>query len=142
MNGREHILKAISTNKPTFIAAPELTIDRPVISDLNLLNFYIQKLESIGGKAIVVNGYDYIKTDIEQSGREGGWIVNTIPEAGDTDKNLNELQDATALETVHKAYIRGTIGVAENGAVWVKESQAINRLLPFICQHLVLVINA
>jgi len=32
--------------------------------------------------------------------------------------------------------------VAENASVWVDEGDMVNRLLPFICQHLVLVINA
>src|SRR5690606_16996516 len=43
---------------------------------------------------------------------------------------------------VEKAYIRGTLGVAENGAVWVKEGDMQHRLLPFLCQHLVLVVDA
>ena len=42
---------------------------------------------------------------------------------------------------MERAYIKGTVAVAENGAVWVYESQMKNRLLPFICQHLVLVID-
>jgi L-lactate dehydrogenase complex protein LldG len=54
---------------------------------------------------------------------------------------LNSSQRATVLEPVHKAFIKAGIGVAENGAVWVKESQMINRLLPFICQHLVIVLE-
>ena len=40
-----------------------------------------------------------------------------------------------------KAYIKGSAGVAENGSVWIYESQMINRLLPFICQHLILIIE-
>ncbi|MNF83372.1 Lactate utilization protein C [compost metagenome] len=48
---------------------------------------------------------------------------------------------ASELEKLDKAYIKGTVGVAENGAVWIYESQMINRLVPFICQHLVLVIE-
>ena len=31
--------------------------------------------------------------------------------------------------------------MAENGSIWVAESSMINRLLPFICQHLVLVLE-
>jgi L-lactate dehydrogenase complex protein LldG len=39
------------------------------------------------------------------------------------------------------AFLKGSLGVAENGAVWLYESQMINRLLPFICQQLVLVLE-
>jgi len=59
----------------------------------------------------------------------------------DVSGELNSNQGAAALERVHKAFIKAGIGVAENGSVWVKESQMINRLLPFICQHLVIVLE-
>ncbi len=47
----------------------------------------------------------------------------------------------SSVGSVEKAFIRGSIGVAENGSIWLYESQMVNRLLPFICQHLVLVIE-
>jgi L-lactate dehydrogenase complex protein LldG len=39
------------------------------------------------------------------------------------------------------AVIQGEIGVAENGTIWVPESNMLNRALPFITQHLVLVLD-
>ncbi|RYF87556.1 MAG: lactate utilization protein B/C, partial [Chitinophagaceae bacterium] len=51
-------------------------------------------------------------------------------------------QTATELESVDTAFIEGTLGVAENGSVWIFESQFVNRLLPFICQHLVIILDA
>ena len=142
MTGREKILNAVSANKPGFVAAPALVIDRPEISDLNLVGLFIQKLESIGGRAMVENGYAAITEDIQQSGKDDKRVVNTIPEAGELSTGITAIPGAAYLENVHKAFIRGSLGVAENGAIWVKESQAVNRLLPFICQHLVLVIRA
>jgi L-lactate dehydrogenase complex protein LldG len=41
---------------------------------------------------------------------------------------------------VFRAYIKGSFGVAENGAIWVMESAMGNRILPFICEQLVLVL--
>jgi L-lactate dehydrogenase complex protein LldG len=142
MSGRERILEAISANKPSYVAAPEILVDRPEIGDLNLVNLFIHKLESIGGKAIVVNEYQIIREDIQQSAEKGQRIINMIAEAGEITGDINSTLDASHLESVHKAFIQGSLGVAENGAIWVKESRAVNRLLPFICQHLVLVINA
>ena len=37
--------------------------------------------------------------------------------------------------------LRAELGVAENGAMWISEKQMSNRLLPFICQHLVIILN-
>ena len=142
MSGRENILNAVAKNKPAFIALPEMVIDRSATNDGNLVDRFTNTLESIGGKAIVVDGFEAIKNAISQAGTAGEWIVNTIAEAGQTDPQINSELDAPSMEKVFIAYIKGTVAVAENGAIWVTESQAVNRLLPFICQHLVLVINA
>nr|WP_256534367.1 LUD domain-containing protein [Lewinella sp. JB7] len=37
--------------------------------------------------------------------------------------------------------LRARLGVAENGAMWVSETEAVHRVLPFITQHLVLVVR-
>ncbi len=49
--------------------------------------------------------------------------------------------DAHALEDTDLAILRGVFGVAENAAVWVTEEEMIERALPFICQHLAMVID-
>jgi len=37
--------------------------------------------------------------------------------------------------------LEGKIGVAENGAIWVPESAMVDRVIPFICKHLYLLIG-
>jgi L-lactate dehydrogenase complex protein LldG len=49
---------------------------------------------------------------------------------------------ANALKDTDLAILEGGIGVAENGAIWVTEEMMKNRLLPFICEHLILLIRA
>jgi L-lactate dehydrogenase complex protein LldG len=69
------------------------------------------------------------------------YIVNTLPSLGEINPEINPTLDANSLEPVYKTYIEGTIGVAENGSVWLYESQLVNRILPFICQHLVICLD-
>jgi L-lactate dehydrogenase complex protein LldG len=45
------------------------------------------------------------------------------------------------LADVELAVLRAHFAVAENGAVWITDEQMGNRVLPFICQHLAIVIN-
>ena len=45
------------------------------------------------------------------------------------------------LENVDLAIIPAQFAVAENGAVWVTDELLPARVLPFICQHLVAVVN-
>jgi len=93
----------------------------------------------IAGK---MGSIDDIKNDVENSIVEEGYIVNTIAELGQVNNEVNPANDAIFLDHVYQAYIRGSLGVSENGAIWVEESKMRNRLLPFICQHLILVIDS
>ena len=141
MSSREKILGAISTNKPALIELP--VIDIKSISSLaaDWLDQFIKTLESIGGKVIQLSSIDLIKEEIQQAKNRGEYIVNTLPILGEVNNEINSTMEASLLETVDRAYIEGSVGVAENGSVWLYEHQIKNRLLPFICQHLVICLN-
>ncbi|MEN2414873.1 LutC/YkgG family protein [Flavobacterium mesophilum] len=139
MSARENILNAIARNQPELI-------DVPVIDQNAVIRYedkYVQfktVLESIGGKAELISDLAVLKQQLIADKQSGNFVVNAIAELGDIDNQIAKLP-AFELEKIEKAYIKGTVGVAENGAVWVFESQMINRLVPFICQHLILVIE-
>lgn len=141
MSSREKILEAISKNKPVLKQLPEIVIDMEYDSSV-LMNQFISALHSIGATAIKVENIQTIKDDLQKSIADGKYVVNTIEALGMINKEVSVTSDPYFLEPVDKAFISGTLGVAENGAVWLEESKIINRLLPFICQHLVLVLNA
>jgi L-lactate dehydrogenase complex protein LldG len=139
MSARENILNAIAMNQP------ELT-ELPVIDIATVIQYedaYVQfktVLESIGGKVELISDIAILQDQLSADKTDGNFVVNTIASLGNVDEQVAFLS-ASELEKVEKAYVNGTIGVAENGAVWVYESQMINRLVPFICQHLILVIE-
>ena len=139
MSAREKILDTISINQPELVALPE--IDRNAI--IRYEDDYVQfktVLESIGGKVILVQDIKELKEQLIADKATGSFVVNVIAALGDVDDQVASFT-ASELEKVERVYIKGTVGVAENGAVWIYESQMVNRLLPFICQHLILVIN-
>lgn len=142
MSSREKILQAISTNKPVFIEPPLMEIDKADTTPGEAIHQFIKTLEGIGGKALLVPDLDGIREDWKQSQQNDFYIVNTIPVLGEVNKEISSSMSASSLEPVYKAYIEATLGVAENGAVWLYESQMKNRLLPFICQHLVVYLDA
>jgi L-lactate dehydrogenase complex protein LldG len=142
MSSREKILQTVSINKPTFIEMPSMEIERALSEPVATLHQFIKTLEGIGGKVVVeVSDINIVKEDLKQSRDTGAYIVNTIPLLGEVNNEINEVMDANTLEPVFKTYIQASIGVAENGAVWIYESQMKNRLLPFICQHLIICLN-
>jgi L-lactate dehydrogenase complex protein LldG len=142
MNSREKILAAISNNKPVFIDSPVMEIKRLVPERAAALEQFTQTLASIGGTVIQLSDINSIKEKIREARDSGKYVVNTLPFLGEVNEEINFSLDASALESVHQSYIGATLGVAENGAVWIYESQMKNRLLPFICQHLVVCMSS
>jgi L-lactate dehydrogenase complex protein LldG len=136
MNSRDKILNAIATNQPELVALPIIDLDS-VISFENNFNQFKTVLESIGGKVELIQDISVVNNLLRTEKSNGKLIINTLDEV---DKQVVALT-SFELEKLEKVCIKASLGVAENGAVWVYESQMMNRLLPFICQHLILVID-
>ena len=139
MSVRENILNAIAMNQPTLVPLPVLN-RTAVISYEDRYAQFKTVLESIGGNVELISSMDAVKEKINADKANNIFVIDAIS-AESTDTLESIALSAFELEKLERAYIRGTVAVAENGAVWVYESQMKNRLLPFICQHLVLVID-
>lgn len=139
MSVRENILNAIATNQPTLVPLPVLN-RTAVISYEDRYAQFKSVLESIGGQTELISNIEIVIEKIRLDKVNDTFVIDTISaESTDTAESIS--LSAFELEKLERAYIKGTVAVAENGAVWVYESQMKNRLLPFICQHLVLVID-
>jgi L-lactate dehydrogenase complex protein LldG len=46
------------------------------------------------------------------------------------------------LDKIEQALFAGRFGVAENGAIWLEDSDLPQRIIPFITQHLILKLDA
>lgn len=97
-------------------------------------------LQAIGGTVLSVEKLEDAAALTAAISLNNGIVVNGVAALGEV--TLGQFSAATAvdIEQVHTVVLRGTIGVAENGAIWLPESAMGNRLLPFLCQHLVLVV--
>lgn len=140
MSAREKILQAIAANKPA-------TVNLPEINSVHITNYaepvvkFIATLESIGGKVYELSGISQLESRINEEVGKGNLIINTIDGLTVRVTGIGNSEPTVELEPVYTTYLRGALGVAENGAVWISESQMKNRLLPFICQHLVIVLE-
>ena len=139
MSARDTILKAITANKPTLVDLPAIDLAE-VIQYNDLLHQYKAVLQSIGGGTVELQDLTSLKEELQTKKTKGDFVVNRIAALGEVEDSIAHLT-ATDLAAVDTAYLEGTIAVAENGAIWLYESQMGNRLLPFICQHLVIVIE-
>lgn len=137
MSARETILKAVAMNKPELNELPDmdfsLTIQYP-----DLIQQFIGMVEAAGGKAYYENSRQDLLNDLTEVKSEGKFMINLLEDSNAEDWVNLKASDLEALDT---CYLRAEMGVAENGAMWISEKQMSNRLLPFICQHLVIVLN-
>jgi L-lactate dehydrogenase complex protein LldG len=139
MSARETILKNITANKPPLVDLPSIDL-AAVIQYNDLVQQYKTVLQSIGGGTVELQDLSSLKQELETKKANGDFVVNCIEALGEVNNSLRSLS-AADLAAVDTAYIHGNVAVAENGALWLYESNMGNRLLPFICQHLVIVIE-
>lgn len=140
MSARDTILASITANKPDLKNLPVITIEQ-VTNYNDVIAKFTTTLEGIGGKVVMLQDLQELESEINNERTAGHFVLNAVSESSEEKEGINSSQSAFELEAVHKAYIKASIAVAENGAVWIKESQMINRLLPFICQHLIIVLE-
>lgn len=136
MTSRDKILNAVFQNQPDLVALPAIDFSNVISYEDNFIQFKTV-LEGIGGKVQLIQDIAIVNDILKAEKLKGKLVINTLDE---TDKLIAKLT-SFELEELEMVCINGTLGVAENGSVWVYESQMMNRLLPFICQHLILVIN-
>jgi L-lactate dehydrogenase complex protein LldG len=140
MTQRDQILSAIAANQPAHSALPLNFV--PGKRNDDLLFQFTETLITIGGTVQAVESisdiHEYIKGHAVAGQRLFSNVtgINTQIEANDDPLLPHELQN------VHLAVLQAHFGVAENGAVWITEDLMGQRVLPFICQHLVIALNA
>lgn len=139
MNSRNNILKKIADNKPSLEDLPQLEFNGTV-QYADKPSQFMKALTNIGADVLELSGYAAINTLYKNLQAAGKKIINTIPEIDNINSQLSSMP-AESLAGLEIALLRGLVAVAENGAVWVTEEQMQNRLLPFICEHLYLVIE-
>lgn len=57
-------------------------------------------------------------------------------------QGLEGYEEVSDPQSVIHALLKGKFGVAENNATWLPESNMPHRMIPFVCQHLYLLIHA
>jgi L-lactate dehydrogenase complex protein LldG len=127
------ILQAIRKNQSVFPSLPNQPTNQSPLPDMGeQLQLFKQSLKTAGAKVVELKAAEI-----------ADFMAATWPEFLDFDR-----QDVKAeypadcplgkLDGVEHAAFTGKIGVAENGAIWLDDTDIPHRLLPFITQHLIL----
>ncbi|HXB93988.1 MAG TPA: LUD domain-containing protein [Puia sp.] len=145
MSSRDDILARVKNNQPSFRELPALPAGARTSSANTAPNddpqtTFITSLESIGGAAYLVSGFDRIATILRERYPHARRVVTTCASLSDRMETISASIDPHTLENVDLAILPAHFAVAENGACWITESQMGIRALPFIAQHLALVV--
>lgn len=140
MTNREQILSQVSKNKPTSTDAPSMKMYESELP-IDLQSKFTEMLKKISGNAISLENGDDINNVLKSRFPDFPVVVSNIPEIDFTTENLHDISSPLELQNVDLAILKGAFGIAENGAVWVTGESMLHYALPFITQHLVLVIN-
>jgi L-lactate dehydrogenase complex protein LldG len=134
MNAREQILKNIISNKPE---SRELPVT-PSFKDSATSEKFKQSLISIGGNVYETDDFNNCEQIIGNVFTDLKIIASNVVKSSvsityDTDKSI--------LNSVELAVLQAQFGIAENGAIFISERNMMNRALPFITQHLVIILE-
>jgi len=134
---RDKIIQAIRQNEPEPIPLPEIWKVKEQNTIANIKELFKERLKQAGAGIIELNGKEEVGPYIEKNypgtrdfGKQEVW--DEYPSSCNKEK-LN------SLETV---LVEGQLGVAENGAIWLDDSNFPNRLVPFITQQLIIKLDS
>ncbi len=139
MNSKDYILHAIKTNNIV------KNVDLPQYENFgiqyeDLFTQFSQVIKTVGGDAISCDSKDLDKT-IKSLYKNEKLIYSNVKECLLGNFDANDKDDVHDIKDIDLAIVKGEFGVAENGAVWVKNPTNRHRALYFICQNIVLVLK-
>jgi L-lactate dehydrogenase complex protein LldG len=139
MSSRETILAAVKKNQPPMSPLPDISMFNVVEADIAAK--YTDVFTGIGGQVIAVSEVEHIKSLLSEHFDTSKRIATTLPELSDVAELIASDADPHSFDDVELAIIRARLAVAENGAVWLTENVMGQRIIPYICQHLAVVVT-
>ena len=140
MTSREKILADVIKNQPERIPLPDLSGFKG--TNQNNVQAYMDTFIGIGGNIFTVDDIESVKVLIREQFDVTKRMVTTLPPFADILELYSPTVDPHTFEDVELAVIKAHLAVAENGAVWLTEEVMGQRIIPFICQHLAVLVEA
>ncbi len=143
-DAREQILNRLNNVLVESAPLPNLPVEGPWITFEDPLARFTEVLESVGGQcfhvANVAEANDILQSfDVWKS---AAVKFSVVPGVGESNVDLDAIDDPHDLENTDFAVLSGHFAVAENGAIWVTDDTVKHRALYFLPQRMALVIPA
>ncbi|GAA4451877.1 LUD domain-containing protein [Nibrella saemangeumensis] len=139
MSSRDQIIAKVRANKPQPLPLPEIPDFQPD-PDQTFTRF-AEALAFVGGQLVELHTGQAVADVVRERFPDAKRIAASVPLEGIHLMPVSVNTVKEELEQVDVAVLAGVFAVGENAAIWVPESNMLHRALPFITQHLVLVID-
>ena len=139
MSSRDNILKSIREHTGTRYEMPDLNAVNPIAYPDKVMQFS-EIMKQVGGEAVLLKENENINDVILSMNPDASRIASVLPGITCATFNPDDLSSPAELNGTDVAVIKGRLGVAENGAVWV-EQDVKHRALYFISEKLVILLE-
>jgi L-lactate dehydrogenase complex protein LldG len=140
MTTREKILQAVLQNQPAATTLPDVTVFKEHYNDV--VQKYMDVFKSIGGICFLIEDLSAVKLMVAENFDTTKRFVTTVSGLSDQFELISASMDPHTYSDVELAIIKAHFAVAENGAVWLTEDLMGQRIIPYICQHLAVIVTA
>jgi L-lactate dehydrogenase complex protein LldG len=141
-NNRDEILRSLRAAKPAPAPLPE-------VADIGIRypdarEQFAMSVAEVAGRCMFVGSQDALNEELERlpefaAARK---ILSLVPGVRKANVDLDAVADAHDLNDLDFCVLPGELGVAENGAVWIRERGSPHRAAWFLAQHTALVLSA
>jgi L-lactate dehydrogenase complex protein LldG len=136
-SSKEAILAAIKKNKPGLLPLPE----QPEFPyENNLTEQYQASVKLNGGVARAGESKATVQAYLDENFAADKQVLSLV-EGVTGNFTMAGIKDPHELEHIEVAVLEGDWGVAENAAIWLPEEKMVHRVLPFIAQHLIVLLK-
>lgn len=135
---KEDFLNKLRQNTHVQYDMPDMKIEG--IQYENTLQQFIDMTKSVGGHVIEAKEGEEINELIRKAYPEAKVFASNLPEITIAQKNPDTVEEANDLNGTDVGVVRGQIGVAENGCVWIPQTMKEKAVL-FISEYLVILLD-
>ena len=139
---KEELIAKIKNNTKARSERPDLKLIEPTEVE-QLQEVFVKTSETVGAQVVVTSTEE--PTDLAALVRilypEAKEIASNLPEMQEiATRNPDTVDDASDLNGTDVAVVRGQLGVAENGCIWVPQTMK-ERAVCFISEYLVILLS-
>ena len=141
MSTKEEILSRYRRNMKVegLYDMPDLDAQQGVRYD-DVVARFVDMSESVGGKVAALGTADDVNELIRSIYPEAKVFASNLPEITIAQLNPDTVAEARELNGTDVGIVRGTVGVAENGCVWIPQTMK-ERAVCFISEYLVILLS-